>query len=117
MTAPIKATYLSIAAFAILVVTHNFFSAITGFEEPLFFILSLIAGVVFVFSIIFNIWTYTKTGSPYDIWKLGFLGLIGLLGIIPKLGTGFFGFFGLFGFLGLCKRVEKGNNKSKVNRK
>ncbi|MEJ2441413.1 MAG: hypothetical protein P8Y06_00610 [Patescibacteria group bacterium] len=95
-----KITYLLILTFFVSVIIHNFFYAIFGKEDVIFFFLAMGSFLVFFLSIFYNFFTYRKKGVPKDIWKLGFLGLIGLLGMLPGFNTRLFGFFGFFGFFG-----------------
>jgi len=96
-----KISYWLITGAIISVILHNAIYGLFGVEEPVFFILTLLLALAFVVSVVYNIVTYIRKGTPKDLWKLGWLGLLGLMGLIPGFGPGFYGFFGFYAFFGL----------------
>lgn len=99
-----KISYWLLAGFFVFSILHNFVYGLVGIEEPVFFSLSLLLFLTFIFSIFYNIFTYIKKGTPEDLWKLGWFGLLGLIGFLPRFGPGFYGLYGFFGFFGLRKK-------------
>lgn len=100
----IKISLLILILAVISAVLHNAVYGLFGFEEPVFFSLTLLLFLAFVVSIGFNIFTYIRKGKPKDLWKLGWLGLLGLIGFLPNFGPGFYGLYGFFAFFGLRKK-------------
>jgi len=103
MDKQIETTYALFGLTILSVVLHNLISAIFASEEVILFLLTFGFLAGFVFSLLYNILSYSKKGKPKDLWKLGWLGLIGLLGLLPNFSIGFYGFFGFFGFFGIKK--------------
>jgi hypothetical protein len=99
-----KTTYLLIASFVIGVIIHNFYYAIFGREDIVFFFLSLGLFLGFLLSIIYNTFTFLRKGKPKDWWKVGFLGFLGLVGFFPNFGPKFYGLYGFFGLFGFRKK-------------
>ena len=94
-----KLTYYLFGGIILGSIFHNTLSVLLGFEEPVFFFLSLLSIFGFFASIVYNILTYAQKGEPKDLWRLGFLGLFGIVGILLRVE--FFVFYAFFAFFGL----------------
>ena len=103
LTKTIRITYILLVSAIAAVIIHNAVFAVSRFEEPVFFILSLLLILSFFLSIIYSIYTYIRYKRPVDIYRLGFLGLLGLIALIPGFNDNFFAFFSFFAFFGLKK--------------
>lgn len=103
MSKQIKTTFWLFGFTVLSISLHNLVSAALEVEEMLFFLLTFIFALAFIISLFYNIWSYTLTKKPKDVYQLGWLGLLGLLGLLPGFNFGLFGFFGFFGFWGLKK--------------
>lgn len=103
MSQQIKITYIFFGLAILSSILHNLIYGIFKLEEPVFFMLAILAFLAFVVAVIYNLIRYLIKGQPKDLWKLAFLGLFGLIGLIPNFGPGFYGFFGFFGFFGAKK--------------
>ena len=103
MSKPIKIIYILFGLAVVSAILHNAVYGIFKIEEPVFFMLAIVAFLAFCVSVIYHTIRYLMKQKPKDIWKLGFLGLFGLIGIIPSFGPSFYGFFGFFGFFGAKK--------------
>lgn len=98
MSKPVKLTYIFFAGIVLGSIIHNFGSAILGFEEPVFFFVSILSIPAFFISAIYTLIRRLVKGEPKDIWKLGFLGLLGLVTIMPNFRPVFYIWFAFFGF-------------------
>ena len=98
MTKEIKAIYFTFLFSIFSAITHNYLYFKLGKEEGVFFVLSALALISFVFAIINSVTKLITEQGPSDLWMIGFLGLTGLLGFVPGIGIIFFGFFGFFLF-------------------
>lgn len=95
-----KISYLLLLVYVLATLGHNLYFALTGTEESALLIVAMVTFALFVASLVVNVVTYLRKGTPEDVWKLGWVGLLGLLGFVPGFGTGFFGLYGFFGFFG-----------------
>ena len=112
---PLKVTYGLFINGVIAVIMHNAIYGLFNIEEPVFFIIGIVATFAFFVSVIVNMVLYCLGREPFDLWKLGFLGVFGLFSVIMNFEelTLFYAFFGFFGF-GLSdssKRVYFKRNK------
>ena len=98
MSQPILVTYLTLILMVSSVFLHNGVSALIGFEEPVFFLLSLLLALFLIVAISYNTYTFLTKGEPKDLWQLGWLGILGVLGVFYQpTWFGLFGFFSYFG--------------------
>jgi len=58
------------------VIFHNLFYAIFGFEDAVFFILSLLCFFGLIIYLDYNIYTKITKKQPKDLWLVGFVGLV-----------------------------------------
>lgn len=101
-----KISYIFLGAFTLDVIANYFLVEALSESTPVIAVqfLGLILFILFVGSLLVNIFTYIRHKKPGDIWKLGFIGLLGFLGFIPSFGFSFFGLYGFYGFFGLKKQ-------------
>lgn len=99
-----KITYVLFGLTILSAILHNAIFWFLKMEEPVFFVLTLVFGLGFALSVVYDVVLVLRKREPKDLWKLGFLGLFGLLGLVPRFDIGFFGFFG---FLGAKRWKEK----------
>lgn len=98
MTKELKSVYITFLFSIISIIAHNYLYFKLGKEEGVFFVLSFLSLVAFVFAIIATLTKIVSEKKTDDLWLIGFLGFLGFLGLIPEIGVVFFGFFGFFFF-------------------
>lgn len=104
-----KTSYLLLLSFVIYLVA-NYLLLLSSPESTAVVALQfagLLIFILFVISMLVNIFTYLRNGKPKDLWKLGFIGIIGFLGFLPGFGQGFFGLYGFYGFFGFKNSSRK----------
>jgi hypothetical protein len=95
-----KISYILLAFYIVGTILHNLYFALTGVQEAPILVIAFLAGILFLLSLVYNVFTFMRKGKPKDLWKLGWIGFIGFLGMIPGFGFGFFGLYGFYGFFG-----------------
>jgi len=99
MSKEIKSIYITFLLSLFSIIAHNYLYWVLKKEEGVFFILSFLSLIAFVFVTIGALTKIVTEKKPEDLWKAGFLGFLGFLGFVPQLSYSYFGLFGLFLFL------------------
>jgi len=108
MSRPVRRIWILFAGAVLAVIVHNFFSALFGVEDIVFFFLSLacILGLI-IFSLL-AAYSFLLKKEPKDIWRLGWLGVIlTILFLLVGINNSFFYLFSSFFLLFFLTKLKR----------